>query len=426
MPTARGWTAAGTGAILAGVGWVLGAPDLQRLGAAFLVAVVAAIVVVRRGRADVDVERSLTPAHVSVGAPARVTVSLATRGRRSAPLLLVADRLGATTAPGSRFTLPGIEGGGRRTLSYDLVPSRRGRLSVGPLQITRLDPFGLGRVRVEAGDRDGILVRPRIERIGSARRDPHRVGANPASSRRPLGGGEHDFYGLREYVEGDDLRKIHWASTAKRGRYTIRQEESKWQGRAAIVLDDRAFVHDPEGFERAVEAAASLADLYATRGFAFALTTAAGAGLGYARGPVHLNRCLDFLAEVSLTSIRAGSLARSLAAGAGAGSASEVVLVTGTLDDEAAGAVGRLTASAAEVVAVSFPQHRFGGHGTKARWAGEQQGVEHAAMLVRSGARCITLGPGDSLGAAWATGGVLGGGRARGGDVSWQSKPALV
>ena len=420
MPTARGWMTAGIGILLTGIGLALGAPDLERLGAALAVIVVSAVIVVRSGRQQLAVTRQLTPAHVSMGAVTQVTVTITNGGRRTLPLLLVADRVAGATTQSSRFTMHGVEAGGTRTLEYELTPPRRGRLEVGPLQVVRLDPFGLARLRLDAGTSDAVLVRPRVERIGSTRRDPQRVGANPASARRPLGGGDQDFYTLREYVEGDDLRKIHWASTAKRGHYTIRQEESRWQGRAAVVLDDRRSVHDPAGFERAVEAAASLADLYATRGFAFALTTASGAGLTFARGALHLGRCLDFLAEVAPGSPPPGTLGRRL--GGQTASASDLVLVTGTLDDEAAAAVSRLAASAIQVVALSFPQHRFGGLGTKARWAGEQQSVEHAAVVVRSGARCVTLGPGDRLSVAWAAGTT----RRGGGDGAWQTKPALV
>ena len=59
---------------------------------------------------------------------------------------------------------------------------------------------------------------------------------------------------MREYVEGDDLRKIHWPATAKRGGFMIRQEETPWHTRATILLDDRVESHggigESSSFER--------------------------------------------------------------------------------------------------------------------------------------------------------------------------------
>lgn len=422
MPTPRGWMVGATGVALALIGWLLGAPDLERLGAGIFILLAIAVFVVRGGRHEITTERELSPHHLSVGSPATVTLRIGNHGRRTLPLLLVGDRMSSGFAPGSRFTVGGIEPGGRRELVYEVIAPRRGRVKIGPAEITRLDPFGLARSRRVAGGREEILVRPRVEQLGTGHRDPRRAGPNPAAARRPLGGGDQDFYTLREYAEGDDLRKIHWPSTAKRGRYTVRQEESRWQGRAAILLDDRAGVHHPDGFERAVEAAASLADLYYRCGFAFSLATAAGPVIGFGRGPLHVNRILDLLAEVNPSSAApVGALARRLGAGTATAQASDVILVTGTVDDEAAGAITRLQASATQVMAVSFPQHRFGTHATKARWAGEQQSVGHAAILRRVGARCLTLGPEDSLALAWNTAAHSGGG-----EETWRTKPALA
>jgi len=43
-----------------------------------------------------------------------------------------------------------------------------------------------------------------------------------------------DFYALRPYVVGDDMRKVHWPSTARRDELMVRQDELPWQGRVTI------------------------------------------------------------------------------------------------------------------------------------------------------------------------------------------------
>ena len=67
------------------------------------------------------------------------------------------------------------------------------------------------------------------------RDDPHAGADHP----NVLGQGGEDFYTLREYVVGDDLRRVHWASTARRGELMVRQDEVPWQGRATVLLDAR-------------------------------------------------------------------------------------------------------------------------------------------------------------------------------------------
>jgi hypothetical protein len=76
-----------------------------------------------------------------------------------------------------------------------------------------------------------------------------------------------------------------------------------------------------------------------------------------------------------------------------------------------------------QVVAATFPAHRFGSEATKQRWAGEQQTVEVARLLARSGVRTIVLGPGEPFASGWAT---LSHVRQGGGDESWGRKPELV
>src|SRR5207253_1085808 len=64
---------------------------------------------------------------------------------------------------------------------------------------------------------------------------------------------------LREYEVGDDLRRVHWRSTARTGELMLRQDEMPWESRSTILLDTRPSTHQGESFERAVEIAASLA-----------------------------------------------------------------------------------------------------------------------------------------------------------------------
>jgi uncharacterized protein (DUF58 family) len=232
---------------------------------------------------------------------------------------------------------------------------------------------------------------------------------------------------MREYVEGDDLRKIHWPSTAKRDRPMIRQEETPWHTRALIVLDDRRSAHDGVGdsssFERAVEASASIADLYHRSAYTYGLLTADNRGIPTGRGSDHYHRCLDLLAilQPALTPgdhdpllMRLAELQTNLT------DHGTLVIAIGSLSAEVAAAVTRCTRRFRQTVVVAFPAHRYGTQATKQRWEGEQVTHDAALMLQRAGVHTLILGPGESLSIAWA---ALASG-ARGGAHAWARRPA--
>jgi uncharacterized protein (DUF58 family) len=137
----------------------------------------------------------------------------------------------------------GIEASGSRRAGFVMKAVRRGRYDIGPLQVGFVDPFGLARVRWRALGVSRFLVHPRVERLATPYDMGERRSLASTARRQPTGARGEDFYTLREYVEGDDLRKVHWPSTAKRGTYMIRQEETPWHTRSTILVDDRAQGH---------------------------------------------------------------------------------------------------------------------------------------------------------------------------------------
>ncbi|MFI5053276.1 MAG: DUF58 domain-containing protein, partial [Acidimicrobiia bacterium] len=108
----------------------------------------------------------------------------------------------------------------------------------------------------------------------------------------------HDFLTLRSYELGDDLRRVHWRSTARTGELMIRQDEARWRSRAALVLDVHHAAHDAESFEVAVEAAASVITRLVRLRRRVEVVTGAGELLGTGGDPRH--DVIDRLATVSL------------------------------------------------------------------------------------------------------------------------------
>ena len=430
MPSIRGWALTLTGTAIWGVGIAFGSEPLQTLGFALVALVLIAVAVVRLGRHDVELSRRVSPERANAHQPITVSLSVANRGRGPAPLLLFEDKLPYGISGRGRFAVNGIESGGSRETSYKIEAASRGRFDIGPLEVTVTDPFGLARTKTSGLGPTRLLVHPRIERLSLPRDMGERRSAAASALRQPTGPRGEDFYTLREYAEGDELRKIHWPSTAKRGKLMIRQEETPWHMRATILVDDRRRVHEGEGtqssFEHAIEGAASVVDLYHRSGYGFRLAASHHEGVANGKGTHHYNRCLDVLAMAQLRGPRTEDddslLSRLSEIESRGGSEETLVVLGGSLDMEMANALGRCRRLYKQVLVASWPAHRFGDASTKSRWAGESEIVNLSTVLARSGVRVLVMGPGERLSQAWSSTST----KFRGGDRSWAQKPELV
>jgi uncharacterized protein (DUF58 family) len=422
MPTTRGWLTLALGLGLWAVGGILGTEALEQLGVALLVLVAAAAVIVRSRRHDLAIRRSVSPERARRNQAVEVKVTLTNEGRGSAPLMLLDDHVPLELAAHARFALNGVEPGGTRDTGYEIRPPRRGRYAIGPLRVAFVDPFGLAHRRSIVAESTDLLVHPSVEPLIVPRELGQQRSMSVSAIRQLTGARGEEFYTLREYAEGDDLRKIHWPSTAKRGRTMIRQEETPWHTRATVLLDDHRATGDAVGesssFERCVEAAASTADLYHRSGYTYRLLGAHNPGLPHARGRDHFHRCLDLLAVIEARSSGAPTqlIVRLSEIERGSSAEGTLVVVSGGLGPEAAVALTRCQRRFRTVIAVLFPAHRFGSTTTRNRWEGEKRTHDTMTLLGRSGIRTIVLGPGDSLAAAW---GSLSPSSARGGEAEW-------
>jgi uncharacterized protein (DUF58 family) len=148
-------------------------------------------------------------------------------------------------------------------------------LPVGPLVLRRRGLAGLAEARTVLGEVIEVRVVPRVlpvRGLPSGVRRGH-VGADERVER-----GGTDLVGLREYIPGDDLRRLHWATSARTGTLMVREDADPARPHLAVVLDDRATGHpDPDGFEDAVDLAASLLTAALADGHPVRLVTPSGA-----------------------------------------------------------------------------------------------------------------------------------------------------
>lgn len=295
--TRRGWAVAAGALVLGAAGRLLGLVELFVLAAACLGLLVAALVAVNLGRVEVAAWRRLDPPRVHAGADTRVELSVRNLGRRRTPVVAVRDSLDGARRRQARFLVAPLVPGQEDRASYRLTVERRGRYRLGPLELERADPFGLASRSRPIAPATELTVYPPVETVAPL---PSGYGSVSSGTHLPsaVGASGEDFYGLREYQVGDDLRRVHWPSTARLDDLMIRQLELPWQGRATVVLDVRSRLHAEQSMELAVSAAASLVVACWHHGTLVRLVTTDGADSGFGHGHAHLETVLEHLAMV--------------------------------------------------------------------------------------------------------------------------------
>jgi uncharacterized protein (DUF58 family) len=247
--------------------------------------------------AHVDARRSLTPARVQAGDECLVELTLTNEGSRPTPVLELRDPVDGGPRR-ARLLLAPLGPGGREKAQYRIPTERRGVLAVGPLEVRRFDPLALATRAQVAAEESELVVYPHTEDLlplPHAPGDDRRGGFRRASA---IGSAGEDFYALRPWVVGDDLRQVHWPSTARRDELMVRQHDAPWQGRATVVLDVRARYHDDDSLEQAVSAAASILAASGQGGSLVRLLTTDGGDTGFGTGTAHLEAVLERLARV--------------------------------------------------------------------------------------------------------------------------------
>lgn len=302
--TRRGWAVACVSVVFALCGRLFDIPELFALAAAAATLVVVAAAFVRLNRFHLEATRELHPERVHAGSDSRVELSVRnasprTRRARRSPVLAARDPFDGGRRS-ARFLLAPLVPGEVAHAAYRLPTDRRGVFDLGPLEIEITDPFGLAAARFDAAARTRLTVYPRIDVIEalpqSRGNDPYAGADHPTA----LGQAGEDFYALREYEEGDDLRRVHWAATAKLDELMIRQDEMPWQGRATVVVDLRRGVHTPVSLEIALSAAASIITSSWKRRSLVRLVTTDGLDSGFGAGAAHVEAVLERLAEAKL------------------------------------------------------------------------------------------------------------------------------
>ena len=327
-----------------------------------------------------------------------VTAELSNEGRAPRLLTTVADKLPSGVLPDEapEFVLPALWPGQRARVSYQARAATRGAYRLGPLSIATSDPFGIFQRWQPLSEVAEAIVYPRPVPIWG---DLDRTGAEPRGSSsgeraRAVDSGL-DFYGVRDYQPGDDLRRIHWPATARHGRLTVVEFERGASGSLTVVLDTKAGTEFGAGMgttlEVGVKAAASLLH------WALANDGSAQLALDSAHGPrwVEVDRAnrehelLEALARAEADgTMPISAVAAWVQHRVPRGSV--VCIVTAAPDQNLALAVGELMRERAQVALVWIDASSFDGRATVPE--------ETMASLRSAGAPMATVRRGDDLG----------------------------
>jgi uncharacterized protein (DUF58 family) len=394
--TGRAWAILATGALLWIASRVLGNPDLHMVSVGLLALIPLAALLVRFMRHDLKTIRRISRRRAFPGTRIRVDIEVRNVAERRTAMLLAEDRLPSTLGPPGRGVLGEIRPGARQKVSYELTPRSRGRYAIGPLTVMATDPFDLVRKRMDFDVQHDLIVYPEVEDIGRSRPAMPLGGAGESSTRQLFHAAE-DFYTMRAYEEGDDLRRIHWPSVAKTGELMIRQDEASRRASASVFLDNRssAFGGDRQGFERAVSAVASIGALYLRTGFRLRLATAE-------RPPatVELDQLLEILALARQS--RTAQLRPTLTSLAGATTgAGALVVITHLPDAAETSAMTRLRTTTGSKLAVLITPRGLDDLTLGAKHEMDRKLKTARDSLTRAGWEVLTLRPEERLAEIW-------------------------
>lgn len=281
---------------------VLGERDLLRVAVLLAALPLLAAAYVGRSRYKLACTRSLEPGRTPVGSSARVILRLQNLSRLPTGTLLLEDKLPYALGSRPRVVLERLGAHQASSVAYTVRADVRGKYPIGPLVIRLTDPFGLCELTRSFPSVDRLTVIPHVVTLPTVRLAGEYAGTGDSRARSVAVHGEDDA-ATREYRRGDDLRRVHWRSTARTGELMVRREEQPWESRATVVLDTRVYAHRGEGptasFEWAVSATASIAMHLRAAGYKLRLVTGSGIDIDAAEIAGE-GAILDTLADVKL------------------------------------------------------------------------------------------------------------------------------
>ena len=347
-----------TGALLAGVAilaWVVarlvGGRPLYLL-AYGMAGVFLACWLLGRRPLPVEGQRSDSRPRLAEGESVSMDVLLTAKRRLST--FVLEEQMPAALGLPARVPIATVEAGENVGHSYRFTATRRGAYTLGPLVVKWGDPLGFTQRKLVLAEPYEVLVHPSIELVQD--RPLTRLFEDPpirppVSKPWPHG---LEFYGMREYAPGDDLRRVVWRAFARTGKLLVRESEQGITDKITIVIDQNRRYHSKttasvsESFEAAVKAAASLGVRHLREGYAVTLEGNARRIVPTLRGGNSQMMLLDEMAKIDLVDAPLTDAIMRLVSNPSRDN--HVVIITPRLDAESTGRLKLLLDRGASVL----------------------------------------------------------------------------
>ncbi len=277
--TRRGHALLWSGVVVTVVSLLFGQRDFVRVGIFLAALPLICLALMSRTKFRLSLTRSLAQNRIPVTGTTTSALRLHNVSRMSSGLLLVEDALPWELGRPQRLVVDQLGANQWRDVTATLHGGARGRYTIGPASLTFVDPFGLCRTTRRFTTTDTLTVVPTTVPLPAAPLQGDWSGVGDSRARAIASHGDDDVI-PREYRIGDDLRRVHWKSTARSGELMVRREEQPWRNRVTVILDTRTGAHRGDGitssFEWSVTAVASIGAHLLERGFGVRLLTIDG------------------------------------------------------------------------------------------------------------------------------------------------------
>jgi len=259
----------------------------------------------KSGINNVQITRSIPLAageRIVAGTPVDIRLTFFIPGFIPIPYVLVTDRLKRHNGQEMSYETSFVPDWRRRgEVTITTPPLKRGRYSFSETSCTVEDIFGLYQYSKNVSAPFSFTVYPpRVllkewQDFNSMYRGRHLHSINSEVQRETT-----QFNGIREYIHGDPLSRIHWNASARTGTWKSKEYEKESLPRMMIVLDCAADYSSDDQFEVAVSTAASLLDYAHHSDLPVGLITGEAEPLWMApqRGRVHYEKLLNRLIDI--------------------------------------------------------------------------------------------------------------------------------
>lgn len=213
----------------------------------------------RRKLTGIEVSRHARSV-MTAGERGTVTLNVRNEGSLRQFFIVVRDRLpdGLESPENGEVLVADLPAEAEERLQYSLLARRRGVYCIGPPVLEGSDYLGLYKFTRRTSEAAELLVYPRPIPVPNLWPRSLR-GRTPHKSRRRIVGPSTEFYGIRDYYPGDDLRRVDWKTSAKRDKLSVIETEQTDSMEAVVLLDLTAQTHAGTGDQSTIEYAATLA-----------------------------------------------------------------------------------------------------------------------------------------------------------------------